>query len=77
MKEKPAPTPVQSGALIQAAPDARSAVRTKLMRAGVLATDLGIPHNLAPVSDEELELTGDMRPGARSSEALVDEDRGA
>ena len=47
------------------------------MRAGVLATDLGIPHDLVPVSDEELELTGDMRPGAGPSEALVNEDRGA
>ncbi|MEO8396329.1 MAG: hypothetical protein ABI700_25275 [Chloroflexota bacterium] len=54
----------------------RDAVREKLLSAGVLATDLGIPHDLAAVSDEELERTGDMLPGARPSEALVDEDRG-
>lgn len=57
-------------------PSARETVRAKLMKAGVLATDLGIPHDTIPVSDEELERTGDMRPGARPSEALVDEDRG-
>ena len=77
MKEKLPPTPVQSDTLIKQVSDAHNAIRAKLMRAGVLATDLGIPHDLAPVSDDELELTGDMRLGARSSEALVDEDRGA
>ena len=55
----------------------RETVRAKLMKASVLATDLGVPSDIAPVvSDDELELMGDLRPGARSSEALVDEDRG-
>ena len=76
MKEKPPPIAVKSDVPTKQTSDAHSLVRAKLMKAGVLATDLGIPHDLAPVSDEELELTGDMRSGARSSEALVDEDRG-
>jgi hypothetical protein len=48
----------------------------KLRAAGVLATNLGVPPDVEYMSDEELELTGDMRPGARPSEELIDEDRG-
>ena len=54
----------------------REAVRQKLLAAGVLATDLGIPDNLVSLSDEELEQLVRLPPGARSSEELVDEDRG-
>ena len=54
----------------------RRAAREKLAQAGILATDLGIPEDIAPVSDEELERWGEMRPGARSSEDLLNEERG-
>jgi hypothetical protein len=54
----------------------RELVRAKLSKAGVLVADLGVPRNLVAISDEELERSGDMRPGARSSEDLVSEDRG-
>ena len=51
-------------------------VRDRLNKAGVLATNLGVPPNLARVSDEELRNSGDMPPWARPSEVLVSEDRG-
>lgn len=54
----------------------RDVVRDKLRQAGVLATNLGVPRNVAPISDEELERVGNLPPGARSSEDLVSEDRG-
>jgi hypothetical protein len=53
----------------------RDEVRAKLLEAGILVSDLGVK-DIEPVSDEELERTGDMRPGALSSEALVSQDRG-
>jgi hypothetical protein len=52
------------------------AAREKLAKAGILATDLGIPEDTTPASDEELERWGEMRPGARSSEDLLNEERG-
>ena len=76
MKEKPAdkmrellPKPVHASA-------ARDAARAKLSQAGVLATDLVFPADLAPVSDAELEQLGRLRPGARPSEDIIAEDRG-
>jgi hypothetical protein len=53
----------------------RDAARAKLQAAGLLATELGIPDNLEPVPDDELEHLGQMKPDARPSEQLVDEDR--
>ncbi|MBN1285626.1 MAG: hypothetical protein JXB47_09525 [Anaerolineae bacterium] len=53
----------------------REAARQKLLAAGLLATDLGIPDDLEPYSDEELEQIV-LPPGARPSEELIDEDRG-
>jgi hypothetical protein len=55
---------------------AREAVRAKLLAAGRLALDHGIPDDIEPVSEEELEELGRLAPGARSSEELIDEDRG-
>lgn len=56
----------------------REVVRAKLMAAGILATpeELGVPENIQPVSDKEIEQLGKMPPGARPSEELIDEDRG-
>lgn len=54
----------------------RRAAREKLANAGILATELGIPEDLVPITDEELEHLGEMSHDARSSEDLLDEDRG-
>jgi hypothetical protein len=50
---------------------AREVARAKLKEAGVLANDLVLPADLAPVSEEELEQLGEMRPGARPSEEII------
>jgi hypothetical protein len=55
---------------------AREAARAKLLAVGRLVIDFGIPDDIEPISDEELEELGRLAPGARSSEELVDEDRG-
>ena len=55
---------------------AREAARAKLLAAGVLNTSIHAPVGTVPVSDEELERLGQLSPGARPSEELVDEDRG-
>jgi hypothetical protein len=54
----------------------RERARQKLLAAGLLATDLGIPDNLESLSDEELEQLVRLPSGARPSEELIDEDRG-
>lgn len=54
----------------------RETARAKLSQAGVLVMDLELPPDLTPVSDEELEQLGEMRPGARPSEEIIAEDRG-
>ena len=55
---------------------ARDAARQKLLAAGVLATDLGIPDDLESLSDAALENLIRLPQGARASEELIDEDRG-
>jgi hypothetical protein len=55
---------------------ARETARTKLREAGVLANDLVLPADLTPVTEEELEQLGEMRPGARPSEDIIAQDRG-
>src|SRR5437879_893346 len=55
---------------------ARDAARAKLLAAGRLVVNFGIPEDIEPISEEELEELGHLAPGARSSEELVDEDRG-
>lgn len=53
----------------------REEVRARLRQASVLV-DNADANTIEPVSDEELERTGDLRPGALPSEALVRQDRG-
>jgi hypothetical protein len=55
----------------------REIARRKLQMAGILATDLGIPDDLAAPSEVELETMGHMTQDARPSEELINEDRGA
>lgn len=52
------------------------AAREKLAQAGLLSIELGIPEDIAPVSEEELEQLGKMSPEARSSEDLLNDERG-
>lgn len=52
----------------------RDEVRLRLRQAGILVVTNQTA--LEPVSDEELERTGDLRPGALPSEALIRQDRG-
>jgi hypothetical protein len=61
----------------QSAKTDREIARERLLAAGRLVTNLGIPDNLEPpASDEELEQLGQLPEGARGSEELVNEDRG-
>lgn len=55
----------------------REAARAKLLAAGFLSTDVHAPEGTTPLSDEEIARLGQLPPGARPSEALIDEDRGA
>ena len=55
---------------------AREAARAKLRDAGFLSTSIHAPANAVALSDEELMRLGQLAPGARPSEELIDEDRG-
>ncbi len=55
---------------------AREIARAKLLAAGALVTDYHAPPDTVPLSNEELEQLGQMPPGARSSESIIDEERG-
>lgn len=50
--------------------------RAKLMAAGRLAINLGIPDDLEDISDEELEELSKLAAGGRSAQEIIDEDRG-
>jgi hypothetical protein len=54
----------------------REIARERLLTAGILATNLGIPSGVQAASEEELERLGQLPEGARGSEELVNEDRG-
>ena len=54
----------------------REEARARLLAAGALVTNLGIPDDIEPISDEEFLELGKMPPGARPSQELIDEDRG-
>lgn len=54
----------------------REELRSRLQAAGLLVTFDDLDDDLEYVSDEELEELGKLPPGAPSSEALIDEDRG-
>jgi hypothetical protein len=56
---------------------AREEARAKLRAAGALSTIRYAPADARPLSDEELMRIGQLAPGARPSEELIDEDRGA
>ncbi len=55
---------------------ARQRARATLAAAGILATDFGVPEGVTALSDEDIARLGQLAPGARPSEELVDEDRG-
>jgi hypothetical protein len=55
---------------------AREAARAKLLAAGVLATDLGIPDDIKPSSEQEQDRLGRLLAGGRSSLDMINEDRG-
>ncbi|HLY26187.1 MAG TPA: hypothetical protein VKQ72_07595 [Aggregatilineales bacterium] len=57
-------------------PLTRDEARAKLLAAGKLLTSIHAPPGAVALSNEELEKLGQLAPGARSSEALLDEDRG-
>ena len=67
----------QQAASVEALPHGmtRDEIRARLQQAGVLVHDLGVT-SVEPVSDEELERTGNLRPGALPSEELIRQDRG-
>ena len=56
--------------------EAREAARAKLMAAGILNTSHRAPEGAVALSNEELAKLGQLTPGARSSEELIDEERG-
>lgn len=55
----------------------RAEVRARLLEAGILVTDLGIPENIRRVSDEEIQRAGQLAPGARSSDEIIHTERGS
>jgi len=55
----------------------REALRARLLAAGRLVTERFAPDDAIPLSDAELQRLGTLPPGARPSEDLIDEDRGA
>ena len=54
----------------------REEARARLLSGGALDTSHHAPAGTAPLSEEELDQLGQLGPGARSSEAILDEDRG-
>jgi len=58
-----------------AANPAREAARAKLLAAGRLVTGIHAPPGAVLLSNEELERLGQLAPGARSSEAMLDDER--
>ncbi len=58
-------------------PLTREAARDRLLAGGALNINHHAPTGTLPLSDEELAQLGRLEPGARSSEEIVDEDRGA
>lgn len=57
-------------------PLTREHARAKLLAAGKLVTDLHAPEGTVALTPEERLRIGQLPPGARPSEALIDEDRG-
>ena len=76
MKEQPADKVQQVPVKRNSPFAARETARAKLREAGILANDLVLPADLTPVTEEELDQLGAMRPGARPSEEIIAQDRG-
>jgi hypothetical protein len=55
---------------------AREAARAKLLAAGALMTRVNVPNDTVLLSPEALLEIGRLPDSARTSEALIDEDRG-
>lgn len=55
----------------------RELARAKLLTAGMLTTSIPVPADAKPLTIEERQRIGTLSAGARPSEALIDEDRGA
>jgi hypothetical protein len=55
---------------------AREAARVKLLAAGKLVVDLGIPPGSQPLPDEKLRRLAQLLSGSRSVDDLIDTDRG-
>jgi hypothetical protein len=55
----------------------RDQARAKLLAAGFLVTSIRAPEGTIPLTPEELLRMGQLPPGSRPSEELIDEDRGA
>jgi hypothetical protein len=55
---------------------AREAARAKLLAAGALVTQFDVPEGAVRLTVEERLRMGTLRPGARSSLDLINEDRG-
>ncbi len=54
----------------------RERLRAKLLAAGAILTHVDVPPGAKSLTVEERMRIGKMPPGARPSEALIDEDRG-
>jgi hypothetical protein len=57
-------------------PLTREEARAILLAAGKLVTDLHAPEGTVALTPEEILRIGQLPPGARPSEELIDEDRG-
>jgi hypothetical protein len=55
---------------------AREVARNKLLSAGYLVTTIHAPEGAVALTNEELEKLGQLAPGSRSSEDLLNEERG-
>jgi hypothetical protein len=56
---------------------AREAVRAKLLAGGALDVSHQAPPGAISLSNDRLAILGQLAPGARSSEEIIDEERGA
>ena len=81
----PATTPIGQADLVitphgknkaQIVNPARESARATLLAAGKLVTDIHAPEDTVPLTLEERQRIGRLAPGARSSEDLINEERG-
>src|SRR5579871_4032672 len=68
--------PVAEPAAAVKKPLTREEARAILLAAGKLVTDLRAPEGTIALTPEEILQIGQLPPGARTSEELIDEDRG-